>query len=135
MSTHTPDSSDLQYIAGSCNIGPQEIARRKQVGYLGLALTIVTAIVLLATHSSHVLRLLTFIPAALFGAGYVQSRKKFCFAFGFTGVFNFGALGTMNSVQAKNDLAADRKMALLIFSQSMAIAAVLTLIIELLPVH
>ena len=41
----------------------------------------------------------------------------------------------MNSVQAKNDLAAARKMALLIFSQSMAIAAVLTLIIELIPVH
>jgi hypothetical protein len=135
MSTHTTDSGGLQYLAGVCNIGPQEIAQRKRVGYLGLILTLATTIALLISHSSHAMRLLTFIPAAMFGAGYVQSRKKFCFAFGFKGVFNFGKLGTMKSVQAQQDLKADRAMALRIFSQSMAIAAVITVVVELIPVH
>jgi len=135
MTTHTPESSDLNYIAGVCNIGPQEIARRKQVGFLGLILTLAADIALLVSHSSHLVRLLAVIPAALFGSGFVQSRKKFCFAFGFAGVFNFGKLGTMTSVQAQQDLKADRKMALTIFSQSMAIALALTAIVELIPVH
>jgi len=63
----------------------------------------------------------------------VQSRKKFCLAYGFMGTFNFGKLGQLSRVSDKASLAADRKMATSILVQSLGLAAVLTLIVYLLP--
>ena len=99
-----------EYLAGSCNIGPQEIRRRKAVAYLGLFLTIVSLI------------------------GYIQSRKKFCLAYGFLGTFNLGKLGDISKVAAKEDKAADRATALKILLQSIGLAAVITLVVTLLPI-
>jgi hypothetical protein len=67
--------------------------------------------------------------------GWIQSRKKFCLAYGFMGTFNFGKLGELSRVRDKESLNADRKMALKVLSQSLSLAAVLTLIVYLLPLH
>ena len=79
-------SSELTYIPGTCNIGPSEIKRRRSVAYLGAVLTIITTIALLAAHNSHLSHIAVFIPAMIFSVGLVQSTKKFCFAFGLSGV-------------------------------------------------
>jgi hypothetical protein len=63
----------------------------------------------------------------------VQSRKKFCLAYGFMGTFNFGKLGELSKVADKSSLAADRKTAISILGQSLSLAAILTLIVYLLP--
>jgi hypothetical protein len=49
------------------------------------------------------------------------------------GVLNFGKLGNISKVQDKASLAADRKTAFSILGQSLAIAAVITLAVYLLP--
>jgi hypothetical protein len=65
--------------------------------------------------------------------GFIQSRKKFCLAYGFMGTFNFGRLGKVSRVADKASLAADRKTASSILVQSVGLAAILTLIVYLLP--
>jgi len=65
--------------------------------------------------------------------GYVQSRKKFCLAFGFMGTFNFARLGKMSKVVDKTSLAADRKTAAIILLQSLGLSAAITAVIYFLP--
>jgi hypothetical protein len=65
----------------------------------------------------------------------VQSRKKFCLAYGFMGTFNFGKLGKVSRVSEKASLAADRKTAVSILLQSLGLASILTLIVYLLPLN
>jgi hypothetical protein len=67
--------------------------------------------------------------------GWIQSRKKFCLAYGFMGTFNFGKLGQLSKVSDKSAQAADRKTALSILAQSLSLAAILTLIVYLLPLN
>jgi len=133
MSTKMPDSPSSQYIPGTCNIGPSEIRRRKSTAILGLVLTIISAFFLVHGHASRVSRISIFIPAMIFATGWVQSRRKFCLAFGFMGAFNFGKAGQLSKVQSPADLAADRATALSILGQAALIAIVLTALIVALP--
>ncbi len=76
--------------------------------------------------TSAALRLPVFISALIFAIGYIQSRKKFCLAFGLMGTFNFSELGKLSKVVSPEALAADRKVALLIIGQALALAILLT---------
>ena len=117
--------SESQYQPGVCNIGGAEVARRKQVSYFGGAIYL--ALLLLSFGStSAALRLPVFISALIFAIGYIQSRKKFCLAFGLMGTFNFSELGKLSKVVSPEALAADRKVALLIIGQALALAIILT---------
>lgn len=64
----------------------------------------------------------------VFAIGFVQSRKKFCLAYGLAGTFNLGKMGEISKVQNPLDRAADRKTALIILLQSAALALALTLV-------
>ncbi len=74
-----------------------------------------------------------FVPLMVASVGWVQSRSKFCLAYGFAGTFNMGKLGDISRVADKASKAADRKTALAILLKSTAIAATLTLVIAVLP--
>lgn len=124
-------SSD--YVAGTCNIGKGEIRRRQAVALFGLFLTIASVTTLLTTDQNKSARLSIFIPAMIFAVGFIQSRKKFCLAYGFAGTFNFGKLGQISKVQSDQDKKADRKTAISIFAQSALLAAAITLIVFILP--
>jgi len=121
------------YIAGTCNIGKSEIRQRQIVALIGLALSISALIGFITTQASPSVRLGIFLPLAIFSIGWVQSRKKFCLAYGFLGTFNFGRLGKVSRVADKASLAADRKTAVSVLMQSLGLAAILTLIVYLLP--
>ncbi|MEY2822971.1 MAG: hypothetical protein RLZZ485_607 [Actinomycetota bacterium] len=112
------------YIPGTCNLGKSEVKRRQFVALLGLALSIFSAVSLwntsLATKATVVL------PLFVFSVGYVQSRKKFCMAYGFAGSFNLGKLGELARVSDPADRAADRKMALRILLEAALLAVALT---------
>ena len=125
--------STAQYIPGSCNIGKGEIRQRQIVALIGLAISISSLIALISTSAPRGARLGIFIPLAVASIGWVQSRKKFCLAYGFMGTFNFGKLGQLSKVADSASRAADRKTALSILIQSGAYAVVATAIIYLLP--
>ena len=122
-----------EYIAGSCNIGNGEVRRRKFVALIGAAITLTTATTLFITDQSRVARLSIFIPAIIFAIGFVQSRKKFCLAYGLAGTFNFGGLGDVKRVQSEEDRKADRKTALSILTQSTMLAVAITAVVFALP--
>jgi hypothetical protein len=125
--------SATEYIAGSCNIGKSEIRQRQIVALVGLFLSVSALVGFISTKASPSIRLGIFLPLTIFSVGFVQSRKKFCLAFGFMGTFNFARIGKMSKVTDKASLAADRKTASIILLQSLGLAAVLTLAVYLLP--
>jgi len=120
-----------EYISGACNIGPAEIKRRKQGAYLGGALYLIVAIFLIASDASRTTRLWAFLPATLFAVGYIQSKRKFCVAYGFLGIFNFEKLGSTTKIKVNQDLKADRKYAIKLMVQALLLAAVLTALIAI----
>ena len=114
-----------------CNIGGPEVARRKAVAKAGGLLFIIYAVFTLLTQASPSSAVLSFFPAMLFAVGYVQSKKKFCFAYGLMGTFNFAAAGKLTKVTDKEALVADRRAALVIIAQSTGIALVLSSLLAL----
>ena len=122
-----------EYVAGSCNIGKGEIRRRQLVALLGIFLTISSATALLATDQSRSSRISIFVPALVFSVGFVQSRSKFCLAYGLAGTFNFERLGKISRVASVEDRKADRKTAIVILLKSAALAALITAVFFVLP--
>jgi hypothetical protein len=100
------------YQAGACNIGPQEIAARRRAGHVGAIITLALLGVLLLIGAPPIWRLLIAIPAAGTAVTYLQAVLRFCVAFGWMGVFNFGRVGTTTSVQDADARRADRARAL-----------------------
>ena len=125
--------STADYIPGSCNIGKGEIRQRQIVALIGLAISISSLIALISTSAPRGARIGIFIPLAVASIGWVQSRKKFCLAYGFMGTFNFGKLGQLSKVSDSASRAADRKTALSILFQAGAYAVIATAIIYALP--
>ncbi len=117
-------SSD--YIPGTCNIGKSEIRQRQFVALVGAFLTVFIGIGLLSNEDPNPPRFFIFFPALIFAIGFVQSRKKFCLAYGFAGTFNFGRLGKASRVASAEDKKADRKMAISILRQSVLLALGIT---------
>jgi len=124
-------SSD--YIPGSCNIGKAEVKRRQIVAVFGLILMLISIVAITTSEQSRTARLSLFLPALIFSVGFIQSRSKFCLAYGLAGTFNFGKLGDISKVQSLEDKRADRKTASLILFKSIALAAAITAVFYLLP--
>ena len=114
-----------QYQAGVCNIGPSEVARRRQVAYLGGALYISFVAFAILKNFSSVTTIAALFPALVFSVGFIQSRRKFCLAYGLMGSFNFQKLGSLTQVEDRISLKADRSTALSILAQSLGLALLL----------
>lgn len=119
------------YVAASCNIGPAEIKRRQQGALLGAILFAITTLLFVLTDAPTSTRLLVFIPALLFSVGIIQTRRKFCVAYGFLGVFSFEKLGATRKITINQDLKVDRKYAIKLLLQSVFAAAVMTALVTL----
>lgn len=117
------------YIPGVCNIGPAEIKKRRQGGYIGLGLTALVLILLVGFHAPTTSRFLIFIPMMLASIGFLQSRLHFCVGFAASGLFNVGAaVGQTESVDQVEFRAQDRRKAILILGGSLLISLVTALI-------
>ena len=125
--------AQADYIPGSCNIGGDELRSRRIVAAVGFVLSLSALITFIRIDVSQGGRLGIFIPLLVMSVGWVQSRKKFCLAYGFAGTFNFGKLGNLSRVSDPIARAADRRTALMIFAQSTLYAAVLTALVVVLP--
>jgi len=122
-----------QYIPGTCNLGKDEIRSRQIVALFGLFLTISSVIGILAADQGRSVRFSIFIPAMIFSVGFVQSRSKFCLAYGLAGTFNFERLGKISRVASVEDRKADRKTAIIILLKAAALAALITVVFFVLP--
>ena len=122
-----------EYIAGSCNIGNGEVRRRQVVALAGAVISATSLVGLLNTDSARTARFSLFFPLMVFAIGFIQSRKKFCLAYGFMGTFNFGKLGQISRVSDPMAKKADRKTAITILAQSFFLALGLTLAVFALP--
>jgi hypothetical protein len=125
--------SSTQYIPGSCNIGSGEIRRRQVVAIIGTIISISSFVTLLMASAPRNARFGMFLPLMIASVGWVQSRSKFCLAYGFAGTFNMGKLGDISRVADAASKAADRKTAITILAKSTALAATITLLVVLLP--
>jgi hypothetical protein len=115
-----------QYIPGTCNIGPEEIALRRRAGHVGLAVTAALGAALFRSDLHPVWRLTLALPAAGAASGYLQARQRFCANYGFRGLYNFEARGHEQPVAGAGD--ADRRRSLQIAGASAAIGAGVALV-------
>lgn len=91
LSAHDPQSDErAEYIPGVCNIGPAEIAKRRRAGWSGAVATAAIWAVLALIDAPPAVRLVTFFPAAMAAAGFLQAWMHFCAYFGFASLLNFG---------------------------------------------
>jgi hypothetical protein len=125
--------SEIQYIPGICNIGKGEIKRRQFVALLGLFLSIFALLTLISIDAPSSSRIGIFFPLMMASVGYIQSRSKFCLAYGFAGTFNVGKMGDLSRVASPEDRAADRKTALTILGKSLLLAVIATGVVVVLP--
>jgi hypothetical protein len=109
-----------------CNIGPDEIAKRRRSAITASAATAVIAVALVAVDASGPVRLLLWPVAAAAAVTWLQVVHRFCVAFGALGLQNFGRLGEHRPVDAQIR-AADRRRAIQLILEG----AVIGLIVDL----
>lgn len=135
----TPSLLEEGYRPGACNIGPAEIAQRRQAAIVGTAVTIVVylALVALSSGASPVLareaRIVVALPAAGTLVAWLQVWFRFCVAFGSRGVANFGPLGTVMKVEDAEARRADRARVLRMVGAAVVGGVVLGLLAVLIP--
>ncbi|HUG47181.1 MAG TPA: hypothetical protein VMP67_02090 [Candidatus Limnocylindria bacterium] len=122
------------YRAGVCNIGRDEIARRRRAGHVGLALTLGGCVVLLGIGAPPLSRIVLALPAAVAASGYLQARLKFCAGFGSRGIFNFDTVGQSEQVVDEEARRRDRAKATQIGLASLAIGVAVGVVAVALPV-
>jgi hypothetical protein len=123
----------VDYQPGVCNIGPDEIRRRRRAGHVGLVAALLLLAVLVVVGAPPLARLLVAIPAAMAASGYLQAWLRFCAGFGSRGIFNFGQLGETHEVIDADARARDRSRARQIGLASLAIGVAVAIIAVLLP--
>ena len=105
-------TAQAEYVPGVCNIGPAEIRRRRQSGWLGLGVTILLWAAFVIFRVPAPWRLLLFFPAMIGATGFFQAALHFCAAFGMRGVFNFGSeVGKTETVEQTESRLKDRRKA------------------------
>jgi len=124
---------DIEYIPGTCNIGKGEVRKRQLVALVGLFFSVTTLLAFSTVETPAAARLGIFFPLMVASVGFIQSRSKFCLAYGFAGTFNVGKMGDIKRVSSKEDRAADRKTALVILGKSFLLAALATAVVLVIP--
>ena len=111
-----------EYIPGICNIGPAEINKRRQSGWVGLVATILLWAAFWVFRVPAPWRLFLFFPAAMSATGFLQAALHFCAGFGSRGVFNFGPeVGKTETVEQVEFRQKDQRKARLILLYSVMI--------------
>ncbi len=124
----------ISYEPGVCNIGPEEIARRRRAGHAGVIVSAVVLALLLAVAAPTWTRLVLVPTAAVAATGYLQAWLHFCAGFGSSGVYNFGPLGSVQRVADPQARFRDRMRSLQIGLASLAIGLAVGVGAVLLPI-
>ena len=134
------DVMQLQYLdegpyrPGACNIGPEELSRRRSAAVGATIAAVAVAVAIVALGLPPIVRW-ALAPVAIGAAvSWEQVFRKFCVAFGAAGVRNFGPLGVVSQVGDRAAAAADRRHALRMLLEGTAIGLVVTVLFVALPI-
>ena len=115
-----------------CNIGPDEIAKRRQSAVVGSVVVAVVAVALVALRVPAPARLLFWPLATGAAVMWLQVVHRFCVAFGALGLENFGRRGSQVHVDPRLR-AADRRRVLQLVLEGSLIGLVVTLVLVAIP--
>ena len=119
---------NLTYAPGECNIGPEEVARRRNLGWIALGITLAAYAGMKWSAIDVWWRLLIFLPATASASGFLQAYFRFCVGFARMGVFNFGRAGEMHKIDNEDSKKKDRKKGSTITLYAAVIGAVVTIL-------
>jgi hypothetical protein len=122
------------YQPGVCNIGPAEVRRRRQIGYLGIAGAIGLGAMLLAADAPAALRLAVAAPATIGLSGLAQAHLRFCAGYGMAGLRNLGQLGQQEAVDDTTARAADRRRAVRVHAATLVGGLLIGITFAALPI-
>jgi hypothetical protein len=125
--------SEADYRPGVCNIGPEEIARRRRGAWVAGLATVVFYLGLLAIGAPDLVRFIVAVPAATAAVSWLQARERFCVAFGSAGTYNFGPVGELERVADAEARRADRRKVASMVARGAAIGVVTGLLAILVP--
>jgi hypothetical protein len=93
-----------------CNIGPAEIARRRQMAIGLTVVSVIVVVLLVAIHAPVIARGILWPLASAAAVTWLQVMRRFCVRFGMSGLQNLGPIGSETPVaRAQRDK--DRKQA------------------------
>jgi hypothetical protein len=116
-----------------CNIGPDEIVRRRRSAIVAAAVTAIVAVAMIAFRVPAPARLLLWPIAAGAAVAGLQVVHRFCVAFGALGLQNFGRLGQESHVDPAMR-AADRRRAFQLILEGALIGLLVALAVAAIPV-
>jgi hypothetical protein len=136
MPTATSTTSDpgADYQPGVCNIGPAEIARRRLFGHFGVVASALLFGALVIVGAPRWTRLVLVVTAGGSAVGYLQAALHFCAAYGSRGVYNFGRMGAVTSVEDAAARSRDRRRSVEIGLAGLAIGLAVGVVAVLLPI-
>ena len=129
----TPNQPQEEYIPGVCNIGKEEMKRRKIAALSSLAVTVILIVVLLLLPENRLWRLTLFVPVTSFAVSFQQWYFHFCVAFGIKGIFNFGNLGKSDTIQQAEFRKKDRAKAWQMINTGIVAGIIASLVFYYLP--
>jgi hypothetical protein len=115
-----------------CNIGPDEIAKRRQSAIVGSVVVGLIALAVIALDVPAPARLLFWPVATGAAVMWLQVVHRFCVAFGALGLENFGRVGSQVHIDARLR-AADRRRVLQLVLEGALIGLVVTLVLAAIP--
>ncbi len=136
MTNENQSPAEMQldnYIPGTCNLGVDEVEKRRRNIKIGLLATILGIICIQYFNLSREWRLMVFIPLFYSAICFFQARQKFCVVYGVLGIFNFGKLGNYKKVIDDEYKKQDKKRALQILFISFSSSLIATAVYYLLP--
>ena len=122
------------YTPGKCNINFAEIEHRRKAAYVGLIVFVITYGALVGLGFSSWFRLILFAPAFTAAIGFLQSKHRFCVAYGASGKQN-ATPGSTQPIEVTNQehIALDKAKARTLNIRALLIALVITLAALVLP--
>ena len=120
-------------IGPRCNIGLDEIARRRRSAIVFTTVTALVASLLVALDAPTLGRLLLFPFAAGAVINWLQVVHRFCVAFGALGIENFGPIGSEVKVDTAQR-ATDRRRVTQLLLEGSLVGATITLVLLVAPI-
>ena len=127
------DGDQERYRPGACNIGPEEMGARRRIGVVQLVLAVTLFAALLALDTPPWTRIVVWPLLAAAFVTLEQVRRRFCVAFGFAGLRNFGRLGQAERIEDAGARATDRRAAVVMVTYCALAAAAVTALFVAIP--
>jgi len=121
------------YIPGTCNIGNEQLTKRKQFAVKCILGTLLCILFLQLFHLNKMWRLPVFILFTASAIGVQQVFYKFCYVFGLKGLYGFLEADKVKSVEGEEYRKLDRAKARRMLISSLLIGLILTVIYYFLP--